>query len=244
MYFEDDYYCEPSELECILSDFQSQMTEILMSSVRNNLNAIKEENVRLKAENEKYKQRERDIFNEKTSLKYKQDNLKIEVEKEFYDTNIGDALKRYTEECEVWFADIKYKDKIQCDLCDANRKIRAIFPDGEVVEKTCECNEKISYYAPDTAIIQVLKFNRKNSRYVSERKFYFSKTYSPSKRSSSYYDEYNEFKLYNVVDIFNEDTIELHENKQWGERIGFKTQEECQKYCDWLNRRINDKFEK
>ena len=63
-----------------------------------------------------------------------------------------------------------------------------------------------------------------------------SRSYIPSKNSSCR-DEYsyNEFKLYQIVDEFNDSTIELHEAKEYGTKIGFKTKEECQKYCDWLN---------
>jgi len=137
---------------------------------------------------------------------------------------------------EVWFADNKGFKQEKCSLCNENRKLVAVFPGGKTTETNCDCSNLIHIFVPEASELSMIKFNKRDSRYQSERKFYISKTYIPSKDSSHRDDySYNEFKLCQIVDEFNESIKKLHEDKKYDTKIGFKTQEECQKYCDWLN---------
>ena len=49
---------------------------------------------------------------------------------------------------------------------------------------------------------------------------------------------YGDFKILHITDAFDDNTLELRKTLSYGEKIGFKTKEECQKFCDWLNKRI------
>ena len=70
---------------------------------------------------------------------------------------------------------------------------------------------------------------------ISERKIYV-KDWNLYKPNNTYDDYgYGNFKILHIVDTFNNDTLNLCETLSYGEKIGFKTEEECQKYCDWLN---------
>ena len=240
-YYEEPPYYESTLADEILIEYQQKMKNALLESVKTEIENIKEENERLKQEKDKYKQRERDILNKENDLKYKEENLKREVTNEFYQSNIGDTLKQYIEECEVWFADIERYQNEKCNLCNEERKLVAKFPNGEITKTACACAKMLSKYVPAISVTTMIKFSKRDSRYSSERKFYFSRSYSPSKDRNSYDYDYQEFKIYNVVDEFDESIIELHKNKSYGERLGFKSKEECQKYCDWLNRNIKDK---
>lgn len=42
-------------------------------------------------------------------------------------------------------------------------------------------------------------------------------------------------KLKKIFDDFTDETKEYHKQKRYGERIAFRSQDACQKYCDWLN---------
>lgn len=233
-YDEEPYYYEPSVADEILMEFQQKMKETLLESVKLDIETIKNENIKLKEENEKYKQRERDITNKENELRYKENNLKTEVAKEFYKNNIGDTLKQYIEDCEVWFADVDRYQNNKCNLCNENRELIAKFPNGKTTKTECTCAKYLSKYVPAISTINLIKFYKRDSRYSSERRFYLTRSYSPPDNN---YDDYSyqEFKIYHIVDEFNEGIIELHENKKYGEKLGFRNIEECQKYCDWLN---------
>lgn len=232
MYY-DDYdeptYYEPSLADEILMEYQQKMKDALLESVKFEIEQIKNENIRLEKENEKYKQRERD-------LKYKEENLKREVINEFYKSNIEDTLKQYIEESEVWFADVERYQNDKCNLCNKDRQLIAKFPNGKTTKKDCDCAKVLSRYVPALSEITLIQFGKRNSRYSSDRKFYLSKTYKPGNNRSEYDYDYQEFKIYHVVNEFNEGITELHESKRYGEKIGFINKEDCQKYCNWLNR--------
>ena len=235
----DDYegYYEPSEVDQLVEEFKDKIREHLLPNIREEIEQLNKENTELRIKNEEYKKRESEINNKERDLKYKADNLKREVEKEFYESNIDDTLKDYIEKSEVWFADSKGFRQDKCSLCNGKRKLVANFPNGKTTETNCDCSNLIHKFVPEASELSLIKFNKRDSRYQSERKFYISKTYIPSKESS-YRDDYsyNEFKLCQIANEFNEDIKELHETKEYGTKIGFKSKEECQKYCDWLNR--------
>jgi len=237
--YDDEFenYYEPSEVDQLVEEFKDKCREHLLPNIREEIERLNKENNELKNKNEEYRKRESEINNKERDLKYKGDNLKREVEKEFYESNIGDTLKDYIEKSEVWFADSKGFSQDKCSLCNDKRKLVANFPNGKTTETSCDCSNLIHKFVPEISELSMIKFNKKDSRYQSDRKFYLSRNYVPSK-NSSYRDEYsyNEFKLcQQVTDAFNDDIKVLHEDKDYSTKIGFKTQEECQKYCDWLN---------
>ena len=235
-YDEFENYYEQSEVDQLVEEFKDKIREHLLPNIREEIERLNKLNFELKQKNEKYKKRESEINAKERDLKYKEENLKREVEKEFYESNIGDTLKDYIEKSEVYFADSKGLRQDKCSLCNGKRKLVANFPNGKTTETNCDCSNLIHKFVPEASELSLIKFNKRDSRYQSERKFYISKTYIPSKESS-YRDDYsyNEFKLCQIVNEFNEDSKGLHETKEYGTKIGFKTKEECQKYCDWLN---------
>ena len=246
MYDYDEYenYYEPTVADGIFVEYQQKMKDILWESVKDEVKTeikkTNEENIKLKKENEKFKKREKDLSAKERDLKYKEDNIKREVEKEFYSTNIGDVLKEFVENCELWFADEQYYQGEKCNLCNPNRELIAKFKNGKTTKTECECAKKIRRFSPALTYETVIKFSKKDSRYQSDRIFYFSRSYEPSK-DSSYYDRdysYSEFKIGYIVDEFNDKVIELREGLRYGEKLGFRSKEECQKYCDWLNEKI------
>jgi hypothetical protein len=234
----DDYedYYEPSEVDQLVEEFKDKCREYLLPNIREEIDRLNKENSELKSKNNEYKNRESELNKKERDLKYKEDNLKREVEREFYESNIGDTLKDYIENAEVWFADKKGFKQEKCSLCDDERKLVAEFPGGKITKIDCDCSKLVYSYVPEISELSLIKFNKKDSRYQSDRKFYLSKSYTPSK-NSRYSDDYcyNEFKLCEVVNEFNDSIKELHEDKKYGTEIGFKSKEECQKYCDWLN---------
>lgn len=55
---------------------------------------------------------------------------------------------------------------------------------------------------------------------------------TPNRSSEDY--SFQHFGIQFVYDKFCEDVDKI-EKLYYGKKIGFKSKEECQKYCDWLN---------
>ena len=49
-----------------------------------------------------------------------------------------------------YICELRPVQKAKCDLCDKNRKLIAIFPDGGIVTKECKCNEPKYIYKPES----------------------------------------------------------------------------------------------
>ncbi len=239
--FNEEYenYYEPSEADLILLEYQEKVKSALLKSVKSDIESIKSENERLKEENKKLKDKKNEIERRQRELKYKEDNLKREVEKEFYESNIGETLKRYIENCELWFADSVSYQKEKCNLCDENRQLSALYPNGKNTTTSCDCANFYSIYEPCATIERTIRFYKKNSDYSSERKFYLTSEYIPSKKSSNYDFPYSEFKICHIVDEFNDNVKEIYEGLHYGEKLGFKIKKDCQQFCDWLNEKCN-----
>lgn len=70
----------------------------------------------------------------------------------------------------------------------------------------------------------------------TERYYRLDETYQST--GSGRWGDYSsaEFGIQFVYDKFCDDTIEKYEQLNYGKHIGFTSKEECQKYCDWLNK--------
>jgi len=200
----EDYY-EHSEVDQLVEEFKDKIREHLLPNIREEIEQLNKENTELRIKNEEYKKRESEINNKERDMKYKEENLKREVEREFYKSNIGDTLKDYIDKAEVWFADSKGFEQEKCSLCNSKRKLVAKFKNNKTTEISCDCSRLVHKYVPELSELVLIKFSKKDSEYQSKREFYLSKSYIPSKKSS-YYDDYsyNDFKLCQIVDEFND----------------------------------------
>lgn len=82
-----------------------------------------------------------------------------------------------------------------------------------------------------------MTYRVKDSNYVSEKYYRLDRSYQCNHNRSGEDYSFQDFGIQFVYDKFCEDVIEKTENLYYGKKIGFKSKEECQKYCDWLNRR-------
>jgi len=237
MYDYDDYeerYYEPSQLDIIVDEYKEKCKEVLLQDVKNEMARLRNENANLKSINESYIKRENEISQKERQLKYDSDNLKRNVETQFYAEKMIDTISRFIEDSIVWYPETEYYQGEKCKFCDKDRKISAKYPNGEIVTKACECAKNLSRYVPKTSELTTIKLHKEHSRYLSDRKFYLyaCREQNPDK---SYDYGSSDFSLTFVRDNFDEEIIEYHAKKKYGEKIGLRSQEECQKYCDWLN---------
>lgn len=235
-YYEyDTGYYEPSEADIFFDEIKEKLREYLTDDIKYELERLTKENEELKDKNSKLRDENYKLNAEKRNAEWSKDTIRREVENEFYNTAIDEMFKSRIENIDVWFADLTYHQLPKCEYCNDDRVRVHTYPDGYEMKQRCSCNDHYTRYEPNLATLQTLKYNVKPSRYHSERKYYINdyKAYEPDNRYRDY--GYEEFKIIHIVDIFDDDTLDLGNNLSWGEKIGFKSKEECQKYCDWLN---------
>lgn len=233
--FEKEYY-EPGEEEIFLDELKNKFREILREDVKIELERLKQENEDLRKTVKEYNDMKDKLSSKERELQYKEDNLKREVEKEFYNKTIEEVFAEALEDSEVWYAESVPHEKPKCNLCNEERKLIATYPNGETVSKSCDCANPIYSYEPCISVNKEIEFHKAYKPiYSSDKKVYITKYYRPNKDHVEAYGCYGEFRIENIFDDFTEDVKICHKSKSYSERIAFRNKEACQKYCDWLN---------
>lgn len=236
----DEPMWEPSEADELFSEIKSKLIDAAKDSIKSDMEYLKNQNEYLSKRVTELENKEREIAQREETVKYKAQNLRREVEREFYKTSIEDLFKDALEESVLWFADNKPHEKPKCDKCNVDRELVLTWPDGTTTKKRCECANPDYWYEPQETWIQTLKYKVKDGNYPSERYYRLDKSYQNTKESRYNDYSYDDFDIQFVYDKFCDDVLEKRENLNYGKFIGFKSKEECQKYCDWLNRRNNN----
>ena len=231
----DDYY-DPSEGELFFDEMKEKFREILREDVNSELSRLTKENAELRKIVKEYNDKKMELTRRERDIQYKEDNLKRDVEREFYSKTMDEVFEHLLEDSEVWYAECVPHENPKCDLCDEERQMVATYPNGEIVKKQCDCAKPTYVYEPVISVNKQIKFHKAyKPRYSDHKKCYFTKNYKPNKDYAEAYDYYSEFRIENIYDEFNDDVKEYHEAKRYGEKVAFKNEEACQKYCDWLN---------
>lgn len=231
----DDYY-DPSEGELFFDEMKEKFREILREDVNSELSRLTKENAELRKIVKEYNDKKMELARRERDVQYKEDNLKRDVEREFYSKTMDEVFEHLLEDSEVWYAERVPHEKPKCDLCNEEREMIATYPNGEVVKKQCDCAKPTYVYEPAISENKQIKFHKAyKPRYSDHKKCYFTKNHKPNKDYAEAYDYYSEFRIENIYDEFNDDVKEYHEAKRYGEKVAFRNREACQKYCDWLN---------
>lgn len=235
----DELYWEPSEADELFDEIKDKLIDSAKSSLKNDMDILRSENARLKKRNAELEKKIYEVEQKEHSLNYKSENLRREVEKEFYAKNVQDIFEEWINHAEVWYAENIPHDRPKCNLCNEERKWAVEFPDGSTTYKDCTCSKKDYVYEPRISQSVWSKFHKtkvKESIWGDKCRVYLKTSYEPNKEYADAYDCYSEFHIERVFEKFNDEAIEYHKNKRYGERLAFESKEECQKYCDWLNK--------
>lgn len=235
----DEPMWEPSEADELFNELKSKLIEAAKDSLKSDMESLKRRNEYLAKRNKELEDKAQEVSRKESDLEYKAQNLRREVEREFYKTAIDDLFKDTLEKSQLWFADNKPHEKPKCNKCDENRNWVLTWPDGTTISKRCTCSQPNYWYEPEETWIDTLKYKIKDSNYQSERYYRLDKSYQYTGDSRWNDSSYSDFGIQFVYDKFCDDVIKKYEQLNYGKYIGFTSREECQKYCDWLNERKN-----
>ena len=226
-----------AKAKCFFDEMKEKFREILREDVNSEISKLTKDNAKLRQKVKEYNDRNLDLARRERDLQCKIDNYKQEIEKDFYNKTMEEVFENLLEDSEVWYAENVPHKKPKCKLCNEDRKLIAVYPDGETVTKECECSKPTYVYEPVISLNKEIKFHKAyKPRYSDEKKVYFTKNHKPNKDYADAYDYYSEFRIENIFDNFNDEVIGYHKEKRYGGKIAFRSKEACQKYCDWLNK--------
>lgn len=214
-YYEDEFYHESRELDLQVEEFKKSLMESVKEEFIAELERLKNENNQLtEVKNnfalikQEYKNKERQLEVERRELKRKVRNERLsELTKDF--------------QIIMYRANSERVKQPKCSNCDNNRRLYYKTPLGNDAWEYCTCNDSYIVYVP---------------------RDYMRVEFSISDGMKAWYQinnfgERDEYAKYDVNSI--------HHNSVYSEGMDydevnkyhtfFKNQEDCQKYCDWLN---------
>jgi hypothetical protein len=219
MYDYDEPYYEPTEADEIFFEAREKLINSLKGTVKQYVENVKLENEQLKQDLEKMRKQVQDVKNKERILEREKSDLMNTVRKE----RLSELLKDF--EVERFMVTTARMLAQKCDKCDDDRILHYKTPLGKDQKERCDCYEdSVNINKPKSMLCTEFKVDSHNGnklRMWYKRNIYDKEDYYDS---SAYLKEcYNE-QPYESLDKYN---------------IFFDTEEECELYCDWLNRDID-----
>ena len=225
-YDNDEFYYEPTMADEIFNRAKKELEECLKKEIKDQIKSTMDYNFKLRQENQELRQqiakldsRERDLANREAQFE------RTALRKVF-----SELLKPLEEQMEVYSVDYEYVKKDKCDKCDTNRRIYYKSPSGKDVYEECSCNKSYRVYSPKPKIVKTVNIFKDRDK----SKFAFNVKYE----SRDYDEGYCKFEVDKLIENIDDmgDLSKLNEY-QMEYNTGFKNKEDCQKYCDYLNKK-------
>lgn len=216
MYEYDDFYNEPSEFDMQVDEFKQSLLNSVRDEYKTEMERLRKENAELQEVKRNLEQIKRAYDHKKNELEYMKVNLKNEVRRERLLELMGDF------KVELFRAYRKQKDGPKCNKCDATRYINYKSPLGKKMVEQCDCKNNIIYYEPKPHVCS--SYELRNGKFMAWYKPYSS---DADGMEFEFVGSSNVPRI-----IYSGEVFELIEDRYHD--IYFKTEEECQAYCDWL----------
>lgn len=211
--FENEPIYEPS----IADEIKAEAAEKLFTAIDV---SVRERFDKLATENEQLKDRIEKLFDEVSEYKSRQNDLDAR-EKELARKTKRMSLKDLMGQREIimYAARLEYEVKEKCSLCDKNRRRYYKTPLGNNAYDDCECSVNIQSYEPSEQIAYEMASGSGSLLRMWYRPIRDSDSYSGGNfvKDEDVFSggEYSDSNVYNLY---------------------FVNKEDCQKYCDWLNK--------
>ena len=210
-YYDFDFYEEPSEFDMQVEEFKSSLASSVRKEFLEEMAALKKENEELRefrANKEKY---ERELREAKAEYQRKME----EAERNADSKKIKDLLRTFS--VIGYRASPEYKQRPKCDRCDDYRRFHFISPMGRNMTEECSCAKKTCTYSPKE--VKLLRF------------------YAGKEIANTYFEQVGreeDYNSYSFCDQICDKTKEPFEDINRFYTV-FLQEDDCQKYCDWLN---------
>lgn len=226
MYDYEDYYSEPSEFEQQIDEFKESLMKVVKEEHQNEINRLRKENEDLQETKKNfnsikkdYESKIRELENEKQKLESNAKRMRLE---ELFEGEFNVILYRPYDKT-------MYHQK--CNKCDDDRKVKFSSPSGKEYKEDCNCAKGFRKYSPSPYYCSEFRVNRRRDKGELPLLMWYKK-YNDY---SSDYDGYTYDSSDLIKTIYSEDMDYETIKKEYSYSIYFKSEVDCQKYCDWLN---------
>lgn len=219
MSYYDEFYSEPSEFEMQVEEFKQSLLKSVKEEFLAEMEALRTENQLLQEVKRNFAQIQLDYGNKEQQLEIERRNMLSTVRKERLSTLMKDF------KVVMFRASSTFPLPPKCDKCDDRRQIKYETPLGKVAFEKCDCSVGEKFYVPEEYIATEFSIDRDNKKM---RAWYKMKPGSHGDDDYCSLDGSSTFASAIYSPEMSYESIKQYDTF-------FKTIEDCQKYCDWLN---------
>lgn len=222
-YVEEEYYDDHSEFDAQIDEFKESLKKAVKQEHIDEMNRIKKENEELQEVKKNFESIKQDYARKEQELNRERNNLLSTVRKERLE-ELFKGRKPIAYKVRMTVAKIP-----KCNRCDDYRRIHFKSPLGNYMTERCICDKGKQLYKPETLVISEFSLGR-HELSVFYKPFDWSDTDgmtidhdASSTHSSNVYKEGEDFsklKRYETV---------------------FMNEEDCLKYCEYLQEKEDSK---
>ena len=212
-----DYYdfYEPSELEEEIENLKDSLRNSIKEEHQNKIKRLTRENAELREIKKQYDAEKREIEAKKCELETAIKNVRHE--------HLRNLLESFTKQAWGCVGNYEYIfDK--CDKCDEDGYIHFKSPRGNDMREQCYCRIKAHVYKP--AEVEIVEFNNLGLKVAPV---------------FSFVDDRDGLETYKTRIVYNGENFE---DLDEFDNLVFYNKEDCQRYCEYLNKKWIERYGK
>lgn len=221
MEWDYENYFEPGEFDEKIEELKEELKKSVKKEINDEIEKLRKENKELQDVKKNFESIKSDFDKKKREYDIAIKNAECTAK----DAKLKELMERF--KINLWSANWTYMYKKKCDKCDKYRQIQVTLPSGRIVDDNCSCGQisKKVYYPQENILYELRNDENKVMAWYIEK----------GKKGKEYFvleDFYPEcVKL--IID-HNKDFKAIDRNEI--SETFFSTKEECQAFCDYLNK--------
>ena len=218
-YWDCEGYFEPSEFDEKIEEFKEELRNSVKQEIKDEIEKLRKENKELHDIKKNFESIQRDFEIKKSECDRAMRNAEVKAKQ----ARLKELMDTYR--IVLWSVGCMCQYKEKCDKCGKDRKIQITLPDGSFASYRCECGVGKKVYRPKEYVL-----HKMNDRFGTVNAWYRMR----GKEGEEYIEEYD-FSRY-AKTIVNHDKSFKEINVESLSKVFFATKEECQEFCDYLNK--------
>jgi hypothetical protein len=217
--WEDECF-EPNEFDEKIEELKDELRDSVKKEIKDEIEKLRKENKKLQGIKKNFEQVKKDFERKKDEC----DRAIQAAEYKAKQARLKELMEHY--KVILWSVDRDYKYKKKCDKCDKYRKIQVTLPSGRTVDDECGCRAcKLVYHPRENVLYELAERNRKVKAWYKKK----------GDEGEEYYvaDAFSEYAK--VIVDHNKDFKKIEGEEL--RKVFFTTKEECQEFCDYINKR-------
>lgn len=219
MYYDEDFYNEPSEYDIMVDEFKQSLLKSVKREFLEEMNKLRKENKEL----QEIKKNWNDLQSEYRKKQYDLD-ISIETEKQkLYRMRLSELFEKCGMKTVLYHPCSAYIKKDKCDKCNETRQIIFLSPSGKRMTEMCKC--ATPYYVSYPQEHELVYFGR----WVRDKKplyVYFED------KSDDDCEKYSK----KVVNLYKDQPFEKIYDEV-GIDVYFEDVKKCLEYCLFINKK-------